>query len=85
MKKFCEETIALLNQTHGKKWAEEYVRLRIEFHRKHGHGLILSTWHGIDFFHNVLNGITKGEIFTEPNGEYRNNFIKLISIGTSEA
>jgi hypothetical protein len=84
MKKFCEQAIQTLTTSTGHKWAEEYVRLRMEFHRKHGHGLILSTWHGIDFFDNLLNAINLGGI-EEPNGEYRNNFLKLVMFGINEA
>ena len=77
--------IETLAKVDGKRWAEEFVRLRMEFHRRHGHGLILSTWHGIDFFDNLLVALKHGEFFTEPKGEYRNNFLKLISIGWAEA
>lgn len=85
MRQFCQDAIHVLATTTGKKWAEEYVRLRMEFHRKHGHGLILSIWHGIDFFDNVYRAITQDEKFKEPEGEYKRNFLKLIEIGKGEA
>jgi len=84
MKKFCMVAISNLSFTRGKRWAEKYVELRMEFHRKHGHGLILSTWHGVEFFDNVLKALN-GDMCKEPKGEYRNNFLKLIEIGSREA
>jgi len=80
VKQFCEEAIRILAATSGRAWAEEFVRLRMEFHRLHARGLIVSTWHGTDFFENVLKGLAGIDI-GEPKGDYRNNFIKLIAIG----
>jgi hypothetical protein len=84
MKQFCEHAIFILAYSRGKVWADEFVRLRMDFHRQHGRGLILSTWHGLDFFDNVLNCLNGGEC-DEPKGEYRNNFLKLITIGMNDA
>jgi len=77
MKEFCIQAIQILANTGGRAWAEEYVRLRMEFHRKHSRGLVVSTWHGTDFFANVLKGLAGIEV-GEPKGEYRNNFIKML-------
>ena len=85
MKAFCHQALSTLAFSRGKKWADEYVKLRMEFHRRHGHGLIMSTWHGLDFFDNLLKAIETNEICDEPKGEYRNNFLKLVSIGQKEA
>jgi hypothetical protein len=59
----------------------------MEFHRKHGHGLIQSTYHGIEFFSNLLAAMNGASIeeMGEPKGEYRNNFIKLVALGSREA
>jgi hypothetical protein len=80
MKNFCHHALFILSFSRGRNWAEEFVKLRMEFHRKHGHGLILSTWHGIDFFQNVLDALEHGKTFDEPTGQYRTNFQKLIQI-----
>ena len=85
MKQFCQTALEILSTVKGEKWAEEYVRLRMEFHRKHARGLILSTWYsGTEFFAGVLNCLDGGE-YDEPKGEYRNNFLKVISFGQAEA
>ena len=84
MRRFCETAIHILATTQGRKWAEEYVRLRMDFHRQHGHGLILSTWYGTEFFASVLNCLNGGDC-DEPKGEYRNNFLKVIAFGKNEA
>jgi len=83
MKTYCEDAIKYLGQVNGKEWGELYVNLRMDFHRKHGNKLITSTWHGLDFFHNLLFILNGGDInsMDEPKGEYRNNFIKLTQIG----
>lgn len=80
MREYIEDAIIILRLINGKQWASEYVRLRMEFHRLHGHGLIQSTWHGVDFFDNVLKELN-GEDVGEPKGEFRNNFKKLIDFG----
>jgi hypothetical protein len=56
----------------------------MEFHRQHGHGLILSTWYGTEFFASVLNCLDGGDC-DEPKGEYRNNFLKVVAFGKAEA
>jgi hypothetical protein len=84
MKDYCLRAIWLLRTYTGREWAEKFVELRMQFHRKHGYGLIQSTWHGTDFFKNVLDALDGKEI-EEPKGEYRNNFIKLIELGKKEA
>ena len=85
MLEYCLRAIALLKTyDNGKEWSEKFVELRIHFHRKHGHGLVLSTWHGTDFFQNVVNALNGIDI-DEPKGEYRKNFLKLIEFGKQEA
>jgi hypothetical protein len=83
MKKFCEDAIAKLNSVSTAEWANTFVELRMEFHRKFSRGIITSTWHGTDFFNNVLFCLNGGDVndLKEPVGEYRTNFKKIIDIG----
>jgi hypothetical protein len=78
MKEFCEQAIAKLEVAND--WGELFCNLRMDFHRKHGHNLIQSTWHGADFFNNVLIELNGGDV-EEPKGEYQKNFKKLIDLG----
>jgi hypothetical protein len=80
MKDFVQAALFSLSKCKGREWAEMWVFYRMEFHRKHGRGLIMSTWHGLDFFSNVLFCLNGGDIeeLGEPKGEYKNNFKKLI-------
>lgn len=72
--KACELVLSV--QT-GKRWAELFVDLRMWFHREHGRKLICSTSHGIDFFRNVIE-VAEGRLVWEEEGEYGDNFRKLI-------
>ena len=65
---------------HPKLWGENFVELRIWFHRKHGRGLVLSTLHGIDFFQNVVDAC-EGRMKWKEEGIYGDNFRKLIKEG----
>ncbi len=80
MKKFCEDAIAKLKGVPDTEWANTFVELRMEFCRKFQRGIITSTWHGIEFFDNVLFCLNGGDV-KEPAGEYKTNFKKLIDIG----
>ena len=83
MKQFCLNAINLLNSANIKDWAVLFVNLRMEFARTYQKELITSTYHGIDFFQNVLDCLN-GKKWLEP-GEpeiksiYGENFRKLIS------
>ena len=80
MKQYVEDAIIILALLHSKQWADEFVKLRMDFHRLHGHNLIQSTWHGADFFNNVLIELNGGDV-EEPKGEYQKNFKKLVALG----
>jgi hypothetical protein len=87
MKRFCLIAIELLADT--RQFGLDFVNLRMEFHRLHGHNLILSTWHGADFFQNVLFCLDNNQLGFdgkdgEPSGEYKDNFKKLIQFGLKE-
>jgi hypothetical protein len=64
-----------------KDWGALFVERRMDFHRQYGKKLITSTWHGADFFSNVLFCLENNLpcIEDEPNGEYKDNFKKLIT------
>lgn len=84
MKQFCIDALAAIESCsdYGKTW----VNLRMQFHRVHGHGLITSTWHGAEFFENVIFCIENNQLGfkDEPQGELKENFKKLIAIGLKE-
>ena len=65
-----------------RKWAEEWVHQRMEFHRKHGRGLTLSTSHGIEFFQNVVDAC-EGRLKWKEEGIYGDNFRRLIKEGNA--
>lgn len=76
MKHFCQEALIKLSTLKNEEWARTFCELRVEFHRKYSNGLVFSTFHGVDFFNNVINCLDRAE-WTE-KGEYGNNFRKLI-------
>ncbi len=82
MKKFCLNAVEILKSVTDKEFAIAFIGLRMDFHRKHGHKLIVSTLHGIDLFDNILSCLAGGDWVEE--GEYGDNFRKLIKIGRKE-
>ena len=81
MRDFCHAAIDVLNAAEPSQFGQTFVELRMDFHRKFGNKLIISTWHGLDFFKNVIFALDNGaEALNEPKGEYRNNFISLIKL-----
>ena len=83
MRQFIVNAIAQLKTSND--WAKQFVDLKMDFQRKHGHGLITSTATGTDFFTTLLECID-GAIWDkkEHKGEYEDNFRKLIEIGRNE-
>jgi hypothetical protein len=86
MKRFCIYAIIELKKCPALLFGETFVRLRMEFYRKHSNGLICSTALGADFFSTLLDCIN-GEEWDkkEHKGEYEDNFRKLIQMGQAEA
>ena len=87
MKSFCEDAINKLRICPINNWAEMFVSLKLKFFRLHQQQLVCSTYHGINFFNNLLDGIN-GKIWkplddkgNEIKGKYEDNFRKLINIG----
>jgi len=90
MKQFCINSIKQLNDCPLKEWAVLYVSLKMEFFKKFQKGLVCSTYHGLDFFNNLLNCLNgspwnplDGE-GKSIKGEYESNFRKLVEIGKAE-
>lgn len=77
MLEFAKVSRQQLRDVPASLWAVLFVELRMQFHRRYGRRLILSTVHGVDFFDNVIN--CAGGREWEEKGEYGNNFRKLFS------
>jgi len=77
MKQFCLNAISTLENVNPKDFGKMFVELRMEFARKHSGGLIFSTFHGVEFFENIINCLN-GMTWEEEKGEFGNNFRKLI-------
>lgn len=73
--KACELVLSLAPKGH--RWAELFVDLKMWFFRKHCRGLICSTSHGTDWFTNII-GLAEGTMEWKEEGEYGNNFRKLV-------
>jgi hypothetical protein len=87
---YAERSRVLLNQTPIEKWAEVFVKLRLEFADKCSGGLIFSTVHGAEFFDNVVE-CYYGEPWFESDEEKKgkktelgNNFRTLIKRAQKE-
>lgn len=87
MKQFCINSINSLNNCPIETWAVLYVTLKMEFFGKFQHGLVCSTYHGLNFFQNLLDCLN-GKEWNPTNdngepikGEYESNFRKLVEIG----
>ena len=74
------QAIAILDWVSPQDWAKAFCELRMEFHRKHACGLVFSTQHGVDFFHNVLS-LLDGNKWTE-QGALGDNFRLLYKLNT---
>jgi hypothetical protein len=84
MRKFLINAIHQLDNTH-QGWGALFVNLKMEFVRKHGHGLVTSTNTSSEFFHVLLECIDGKEWDKkEHKGEYEDNFRTLIEIGRKE-
>lgn len=70
--------MAVLEIIPRSKWAEYFVELYLGFYRKFGRGVLISTTHGVDFFHNVVE-CCEGRMKWKEEGEYGENFRKLIA------
>jgi hypothetical protein len=79
MKEFAQQVQAELSACPLNRWAEVFVKRRLEFAGRFNNGLIFSTSHGADFFDNVVNCIDGAE--WEEKGELGNNFRKLVDMG----
>lgn len=85
MKQFCLNAIEQLDKCHPRDWASLFVNLKMEFFRKYQRGLICSTSHGIDWFHNIIDCLNGKEWSVEDHkGEFENNFRKLIQFYINE-
>lgn len=73
----------ILSQSKYSKWASLYVHYRLEFfHNYNPDKLIVSTAHGIDFFHNMLAVMDGRMVWKELDDkgretEYSRNFNEL--------
>jgi len=77
MREDCISIITLLERAPKEKWAEHFVRFKMEFWRRYCLGLIFTTSHGLDFFSNILACLDGDMKWTE-DGEYNDNFRKFI-------
>lgn len=77
MKDFCISVIKELSSCNPKDYGMIFVNRKMEFHRRFSNGLITSTNHGTEFFHNVINCLD-GHLKWIERGEYGDNFRKLV-------
>jgi hypothetical protein len=76
---YIEQALTLLSPLQGMAWAEEWVRLRMDFHRQYSGGLIFSTRIGADFFQETLRFLGNDELLKPLEkgaklGEYDANY-----------
>jgi hypothetical protein len=80
---YCIESIKLLDTCEVKDFAALYMKRRIEVYNLYSKGLICSTAHGIEYFHNVIKYIDCPEEYKETEkgkAEYETNFRKILTL-----
>jgi hypothetical protein len=84
---FCKKTIEELDFLTSSKFAERYILRKCEFYHKFQNELITSSYHGLDFFSNIIKYYEDPDsyrlIFQENRTKklqsiYEENFITLI-------
>ena len=73
---FCHVAISEMKSADS-AFADVFVRRRLQLQRDYLRGIVLSTAHGADIFHNIINALA-GVLKWDEKGEYGTNFRAFI-------